>query len=573
MKRNLLIIPFALSALALASCGGGKLKGFEKLNSVVKESEKSFIKYNERAEIIDSKIEVPVYAKLTDFEVTRGKSIWTEVDIKELRLPEDGSSQDYELEATNRHFKTYGEKVIETIDGRDFESTKPVPTYFLTFNPNETFFSEGYTLTEEGSNMSLKANIKDENVSQFFLNKAFGEVKNVNVSIDIKDDKLASFKTEYQTKNGNIGRINTTYTYPVEVEAENDYVNAVFHLEGGTSGDIKSDLTLSYNFNGRYEMHIIDPNKLKEDNITMPGYHIEGWYKTKKEVNGEVVYEDKFDFDHDTMGREGIHLYANWQKDITYTYGVYYKDSKGLEHKLGEYKVKAGDSFQDHRKLANKVSEFGLTSLGYLDSEGKPWNNRFTHPGGKDDLEIKVYLDTIEGVYKIVNTFNDFKASKLKNMYINKDIDCGNKDLSFKEYKGKILGNDHKIYNLRVQYNGGQSGLEQEIGNSASSKSFLYVSLFRKLSGVTIENIEFENITIDMKTIFSKITNIIITPFATEMTDTTLDNVRFSGMINVISVPKQAIVVINNEMFAHTKTNSVIKDNCKIDVKVNHVNK
>ena len=558
MKRNLYTIPLALLVLSLASCGGKAPQGSEKFNSIVKDSEQSFIKFEESTEIKDKNMGNPIYSKYTSFDITRSKQIWTEVDMKELRLADDGSG----LNATNRHYKTFGEKVIETIDGKDFESTKPVPTYFLTFNPNLDYFNEGYTLTDDGSNMSLSGTIKPDSISPFFLNKSFAEVKNLNVNIDIKENRLSSFKASYLTKHGNDAKISVSYIYPVEVSGP-DYVEAIFHLEDGFSGDSKNDVKFAYDFNGRYESHIYDPNELKENNITKPGYHIEGWYRNKNVVDGEVVYENKFDFDHDTMDRKGIELYANWQKNITYTYGVYYKDEKG-EHKLGEYKVKAGDTFADHRKLCNKVE--GHTSLGYLDENGNEWNKRFTHPGGKDDLEIKVYLDLIEGEYKIVNNFNDLKASKTKNIYLNNDIDCANKDLSFKSYKGTILGNDHKIYNLRIQYNGGISGLEKKIGSDDTTKNHLYISLFRKLENASISNVSFENITVDVNTTFSRITNIVISPFITEMVNSKVKNVSFSGSVTVSKLPANAVVTVVNTEASHVKTSSTI-DNFNIDVK------
>ena len=58
------------------------------------------------------------------------------------------------------------------------------------------------------------------------------------------------------------------------------------------------------------------------DKITLHGYHIEGWYKTKVEhPDGTVEYQDKWDFDVDKMTLEGVTLFAKWEENKLYTYG------------------------------------------------------------------------------------------------------------------------------------------------------------------------------------------------------------------------------------------------------------
>ena len=112
-------------------------------------------------------------------------------------------------------------------------------------------------------------------------------------------------------------------TFMCGCEDENNYegqVKVTFHLEGGTYMNCTRPVVLYFDYSDDEANYICSPIDLTRKEITKSGYNLVGWYKTKIEDGEEVSYSDEFNFETDTVGKEGLNLYAYWEKKIVYAY-------------------------------------------------------------------------------------------------------------------------------------------------------------------------------------------------------------------------------------------------------------
>ena len=297
-----------------------------------------------------------------------------------------------------------------------------------------------------------------------------------------------------------------------QVDLDGMYV-ATFELNGGKL-DLKST-SVDSNINYAYDpgSHIIDPT-CKDWNykLTRPGYIFTGWY-----TSAECRENEKWNFATDTI--EGnMTLHAGWEKEIVFSFSVCYLNGETTEI-LGQYKVSAGDEFEDYRKYANKRD--GFTALGYYsDAEcTTPLDFSTKHPGGDADTDIKVYVDFIPGDWIIVDSFNELKNAVGKgNIYLTGDIDCEGQVLSFGRSFGYTLeGNGYAIRNFTVEKSGGAL--------------MPGVALFQSLTaGAKIQNVSFENVTFEFFGV-KNATKIKVAALAKEATDCFVSNVTITGTI------------------------------------------
>lgn len=298
-----------------------------------------------------------------------------------------------------------------------------------------------------------------------------------------------------------------------QVELDGMYV-ATFELNGGKM-DLKStsvDSSINYAYDPG--SHIIDPT-CKDWNykLTRPGYLFTGWY-----TSAECRENEKWDFATGTITKD-MTLYAGWEKEIVFSFSVCYVDGETTQT-LGQYKVSAGDKFDDYRKFANKRDDF--TAVGYYADAActTPWDFSTTHPGGEADTDIKVYVDFIPGEWIIVDTFNELKnaISKGGNIYLAADIDCEGQVLSFGRSFGHILeGNGYAISNFTVEKSGGAL--------------MPGVALFQELTkGAQIQNVSFVNVTFEFFGV-EKATKIKVAALAKEAADCVVSNVSITGTL------------------------------------------
>ena len=85
----------------------------------------------------------------------------------------------------------------------------------------------------------------------------------------------------------------------------------IYELEGGKYKNSLSQVIHYYDFAPGSSNKIYDPNALDvDDEVTKSGYVFGGWFQTKEEVDGEVVYKDQWDFENDLVTDKGVTLYA-----------------------------------------------------------------------------------------------------------------------------------------------------------------------------------------------------------------------------------------------------------------------
>lgn len=309
----------------------------------------------------------------------------------------------------------------------------------------------------------------------------------------------------------------------------------IYELEGGKYKNTTSQIVHYYDFAPGSNNLIYDPNTLDiDEEVTKSGYVFSGWFKTKEEVNGEVVYKDEWDFENDYATDKGLTLYAYWKKAISYSYTLCYFDENGAEQVLGSYEVHEGEKLNDYLKYSNK--RVGYTCIGFKDSNNNPWDENFTHPGGDSNLDIKVYVDFIEGNFAVVRTAAELKKNKNRNIYLASDIDLENDEFNFSNYKGIFMGNGFTISNFKVNYDATRNGLEEDL--EESTKSSLYISLFGNINGATIENVKFKNVIVDVYTKLTTTYKIYVAPIATSSTGSTVKNVTFECVYKYTELPK-----------------------------------
>ena len=571
MKKILLLIPILGMLLYLGSCGKNDKMEFEDFVKAIYDSEQVIAGYNETNTILDGDFEV--YNKTTNFKIERGENVKSEVKIIEKKLSSSGKDT---YDETETNYTTFNNTKYTVINGTKYENEYEMPTYYLTFVLSKEFLKDDYKFVQEEDTYTLTADVLDNKVSSLFLNKSLKSVKDLSIEIVVSEGNLRSFKANYKSTTGFDVKIDTEYFYANVGEAR-----AVFYLEGGTCQNSKDRVSYVYKFDGnKIDTLIIDPNVLEteeQDQIYKTGYHIEGWYKTKTvDADGNVTYSDKWDFANDRMTLDGVTLYAKWEINRYYSYELYYYDKDGKEVFLDSYECNEGEKFYD--LFLDKKEVEGYTSLGYLDSEGNPWNKAFTHPGGDSDLAIKVYLDLIEGEYTLVETYREFRSavSRNENIYLLGDIDFDGKEMCFDDYSGEILGNGYKMINLTVDYNTLKSGLKGELNPDGtldnSSRNTLYIALFFELKDVTIKDLTFENLLIDVDTSLKDISNIVIAPLAIIAENVKLDNVHISGNIKYSKLPDKEINlnVVNDKFFIHSDDIDVA-DNCTIEVEKDEI--
>lgn len=563
MKNKLiLLVLVAVCALVISSCNKNKLTDFEKFVNNIYNSELKLASYSEVSSINDNGTEV--YNKSTLFKLTRGTKTVTEVKTVEKKLSVSGTTM---YDETTESYKTIDNIKYTIVNGTTFENAYTMPTYYLTFVLSEDFLQEGYTLTNDGSKVSLTAKVLDNKVSSLFLNKSLGNINNMQIEIVVENDLLQSFKASFVTPNGFNATISTSYAY-----ASTGSARAIFHLEGGTCKNSYSKISYVYNFNGTFlDTLIFDPNEIEEndnDKVKMSGYHIEGWYRTKTtNADGSVTYSDKWDFSNDRMTIDGVELYAKWEENRTYKYELYYKDEvTGEDIYLDGVVVKEGSKFDDIL-LKNKTVK-GYTSLGYLDEQGNPWNSNFTHPGGDADLTIKVYLNLVKGEYTVVRNARQFKnaISRNQNVYLMNDIDFDGDELVFNSYSGLIEGNGYTISNFEIDYNDQKSGLKGDLDDPSSPANFLYVSLFFELKDATIKNINFSDVIVDISTRNPQIKNIVFAALAIKAENTTISNVTFTGEFKISQAPECEKEIILDKFYYKDYGNVEVSEDSNVSI-------
>ena len=256
-------------------------------------------------------------------------------------------------------------------------------------------------------------------------------------------------------------------------------VIVTFQFNGGT-------LAASTNFTGSIKhaydpgSYVIDVSSYQNYSFYRSNYVFEGWFK-------DEGCTDEWDFQKDRVTHD-LTLYAKWVPDIRYTYGVYMAVEGQEPVLLGSYRVEQGDKFDDKTNYCDKVRDYQRTFLGgYYSDEtlNQPWDDNFVHPGGEQSTEVKVYVDSTEGLWRFVTNYDELRSamSSTDGVWLMNDIDCGGNELYYSSFNKALEGNNFKIKNFTVP-----------IANPLPTYTLRY-SIFGTLGAKTsIRNVTFENV-------------------------------------------------------------------------------
>lgn len=324
---------------------------------------------------------------------------------------------------------------------------------------------------------------------------------------------------------------------------------ATFELDGGTLEFKTSSVDTNINFAYHPGTYILDPTEIPGYKLYKTGYDFTGWY-----TSPECKPEQLWDFDKNTFDTETITLYAGWQKSITYTFSLYWVDGEN-EVFLNQYKVSAGDVFEDWRNYAS--GRTGYTPIGYFADKALSvaWDNSTKHPGGETDTDIRVYVDYIEGKWTFADNYEMLIAAinANENVYLTGNIDCGGGELSFKTtaYSSIFEGNGFTVSNFTVP--------------KIKGTYYPSVSIFATLSeGAEIRNVSFDGVEYNLFELDPKTREIRAAALAKEATGVKVTNVTVTGTLNTDCTDDLSI--INSPFFTETDCSVT---NCTINVTVN----
>lgn len=320
-----------------------------------------------------------------------------------------------------------------------------------------------------------------------------------------------------------------------------------YELEGGSYMNCTLPVCQYYEFKEGTSNLIYDPLELSNESLSRNGYKFLGWFKSKSGSGDDTVYSDPWDFSTDKVGTDGVTLYAGWELDIlyVYTYNVCYVEN-GEKVVLGNYKVKAGDAFNDSKEIANQREGYtpytdyngSLLNEGYyLDAELTQPVAGFKHPGGEADCAIDVYVKYIKGEYEIVRNAGDLINATSQSIYLDADIDMGGRTLSFDNYTKHFEGNGHTVSNFKIKYAAKDDNLRVNLEDDGI-KDALFVSLFDKMTGATVRNVTFKDATLTIQGKFRKVKHIYFAPLCMSVKDSTLEGVRFELTYEIKELPK-----------------------------------
>lgn len=249
---------------------------------------------------------------------------------------------------------------------------------------------------------------------------------------------------------------------------------------------------------------IIEPGNDKSGaQLPLPsrsGYHVSGWYVAEIDANGTPVKDDddnyvpsanEWNFASDKSGKDGsvIYLIAGWSKNYKFTVDVGdAARAAGVENIVNDKYSKAGPV-----SVPGIDPEWdGHTFYYYKNAEGNrlktsDWENLII---SDDNPEITVYVEWLEGKWKIVNDKDGLSDLKYnENYWLDDDIDFGvyeggklkskSRFNGMQNFKGKFEGNGHTIKNFTFE--------KTLFGNNSAMGVFIFNG-----SGY-IRNVKFEN--------------------------------------------------------------------------------
>lgn len=287
-----------------------------------------------------------------------------------------------------------------------------------------------------------------------------------------------------------------------------------FQLKGGIL-DFGTSMTSTY-IKYAYEpgTYVLDPVDKLNCKLTKNGYIFTGWY-----TDENCTPDKKWNFST-LVGEEPITLFAGWEKAINFTYTVCYTDGD-TEVVLGSYKVNQGEKFEDWKNYYK--TRKGYTPVAYYADSAltEKWDFDTVHPGGEQDLDIKIYVDYIEGDWALVYSFTELSSalSSGKNVYLMNDIDCGSSTLSSVKYNGTFEGNGHSVKSFTV--------------NKGTGTKIVGCSIFTELGEkAVVRNISFKDVTYNFDGVSAGVSTAKVAALAIEgIVGAKVENVSVEGKL------------------------------------------
>ncbi|MBQ9070214.1 MAG: InlB B-repeat-containing protein [Clostridia bacterium] len=281
-----------------------------------------------------------------------------------------------------------------------------------------------------------------------------------------------------------------------------------FELSGGTLELKTSSVGTKINFAYEPGTYILDPAEIPGYKMYRPGYVFTGWYTTS-----ECNPSEKWDFST-PFESESLTLYAGWKEAISYTYQLYYVVD-GSPISLGAYEVSEGDVFEDWRKYAGLRPNH--TAIGYYSDKDftTPWDSSFKHPGGDSDTEIPVYVNYIDGEWKLVDDYSELRSALManENVYLTADIDCLGETFCYVTYSGVFEGNGFTVSNLTVEKSGAlrpACSIFKELGEGAEIRNVSFTGVVYNYTSLSASASAFKVSALAINARGAKITNVSV---------------------------------------------------------------
>ena len=365
-------------------------------------------------------------------------------------------------------------------------------------------------------------------------------------------------------------------------------VRVIFELEGGEFKNSKRAVSYYYGLEEgestliRTPDEIASSDKTANNTVSLTGYHITGWCKTRSGEAGSYTYSDPWDFTRDKIsyGDEPLTLYAVWARDVVFSYNVCYRDESGV-HIINSYTVSEGDPFRDSRNFADKRSgytaerrlneETNTTEVVYYDENDEPWDPEFRHPGGEESTAVNVFAHYIKGEFNYVVTADEFEDAVTagKGVWLLKDVDLEGKELApFMDANGRFrqafYGNGHTVSNFTINSPSQNSNLIKD--DDLGGENIYIAGIFGRLSDAIVKDVTFSDVTILIKTSNSRIASVRVAPLAPSAKNSTVENVTVNGKIRIERLASglegEAVQFVTEEAFcvADDATKATMKD-------------
>ena len=166
----------------------------------------------------------------------------------------------------------------------------------------------------------------------------------------------------------------------------------------------------------------------------------------------------------------------------------------------------------------------------------------------------------------MVTTPQELIAAKKNNIYLANDIDMNGAEFNILDYGKEFEGNGYTISNFSLSYDASKNALKEDLEDN--SRKSLYITIFGDCKNAVIKNVNFENVSISIKTKYKPTYKIYVLPLAKTLENTKIENVKFSGSVTIVELPEEFnketnLIIVTDEIYYSKDDKSTI-ENCEI---------